>query len=88
MVAVTEGPYRLIYREAGRGPRRAELYAYASDRQESRRIDNEEPEVRERMIGLAQAYLESEAPAWGNAPEIELNDTQLQQLRALGYEVE
>jgi arylsulfatase A-like enzyme len=88
MVAVTEGPYRLIYREAGRGPRRAELYAYASDRQESRRIDNEEPEVRERMIGLAQAYLESEAPAWGDAPEIELNDAQLQQLRALGYEVE
>ena len=88
MVAVTEGDYRLVYRSAGRGARRAELYGYASDPQESRRIDAQEPEVRKRMTGLARAYLEEEPASWGDAPEIELDDAQLQQLRALGYELE
>ena len=75
-------------RRAGRGARRAELYGYASDPQESRRIDAQEPEVRKRMAGLARAYLEEEPASWGDAPEIELDDAQLQQLRALGYELE
>ncbi len=88
MVAVTDGPYRLVYRSAARGARHAELYAYASDSTESRKIGVEEPETRKQMIDLAQAYLEEEAPEWGDAPQIELDDAQLQQLRALGYEVE
>ncbi len=88
MVAVTEGPYRLVYRSAGRGARRAELYKYESDRRESRRIDAAEPEVRKHMMELANAYLEQEKASWGDAPQIELDDAQLQQLRALGYEVE
>lgn len=88
MVAVTEGPYRLVYRSAGRGARRAELYKYESDRRESRRIDAAEPEVRKHMMELASAYLEQEKASWGDAPQIELDDAQLQQLRALGYEVE
>ena len=88
MVAVTEGPYRLVYRSAGRGARRAELYKYESDRRESRRIDAAEPEVRKHMMELANAYLEQEKASWGDAPQIELDDAQLQQLRALGYQVE
>jgi arylsulfatase A-like enzyme len=88
MVAVTEGPYRLVYRSEGRGARRAELYKYESDRRESRRIDAAEPEVRKHMMELASAYLEQEKASWGDAPQIELDDAQLQQLRALGYEVE
>ena len=88
MVAVTEGAYRLVYRSAGRGARRAELYKYESDRRESRRIDAAEPEVRKHMMDLANAYLEQEKASWGDAPQIELDDAQLQQLRALGYEVE
>ena len=88
MVAVTEGPYRLVFRSAGRGPRRAELYEYAADRRESRRIDQDQPDVRRRMVGLARTYLEEEPASWGDAPEIELDDAQLQQLRALGYEIE
>ena len=88
MVAVTEGPYRLVYRSAGRGARRAELYKYESDRRESRRIDAAEPEVRKHMMDLANAYLEQEKASWGDAPQIELDDAQLQQLRALGYQVE
>jgi len=88
MIAVTEGPYRLVYRSAGRGARRAELYKYESDRRESRRIDGAEPEVRKQMVELAQSYLEQEKASWGDAPQIELDEAQLQQLRALGYEVE
>jgi hypothetical protein len=40
------------------------------------------------MVGLARTYLEEAPASWGDAPEIELDDAQLQQLRALGYEVE
>ena len=40
------------------------------------------------MMDLANAYLEQEKASWGDAPQIELDDAQLQQLRALGYEVE
>jgi arylsulfatase A-like enzyme len=88
MVAVTEGPYRLVFRTAGRGARRAELYEYATDRLESRRVDADQPDVRQHMVELVRSYLNEEPASWGDAPEIELDDAQLQQLRALGYEIE
>ena len=88
MIAVTDGPYRLVYRATGRGPRKAELYEYESDPREARRIDTQEPEVRQRMMNLAQEYLDQEPAPWGDAPEIELDEAQLQQLRALGYDIQ
>ncbi|MBW2231303.1 MAG: sulfatase, partial [Deltaproteobacteria bacterium] len=88
MVAVHDGPYRLVFRPESKGRRRSELYDISDDRYESRRIGRDEPEVRTRLTKLAEAYLESTPPEWGVAPEVEIDEAQLQQLRALGYDVQ
>jgi arylsulfatase A-like enzyme len=88
MVAVNDGPYRLVLRAAATGPRRAELYDLASDPREQHDIGDEQPDVRERLVALAEGYLERPPPEWGDAPDVELDEAQLQQLRALGYDVE
>jgi arylsulfatase A-like enzyme len=88
MVAVHDGPYRLVYRPEMQGPQRVELYDVSVDRYESRRINQKEPEVLSRMTKLAQQYLDSTPPDWGVAPKVEIDEAQLQQLRALGYDIE
>lgn len=62
-----------------------------------RKVDPEEltdviegqPEVAERLRRSARAYLEEQrSPPWGDdAPTVELDELQLHQLRALGYEL-
>ncbi len=85
MVAVSEGPYRLVHRaQAGN----AELYDLASDPREQREIGAEEPEVLGRLRALAEAYLERPPAPWQTAPDVELGEAELEQLRALGYAVE
>jgi arylsulfatase A-like enzyme len=88
MVAVTDGPYRLVYRPEAKGAQHAELYDTSIDRYEGHRIGKEQPEVLERMKGLAQQYLDSQPQDWGGAPEVEIDEAQLQQLRALGYDIQ
>jgi hypothetical protein len=85
MVAVSEGPYRLVRRaQAGNG----ELYDLASDPREQREIGEQEPEVLRRLSALAEAYLERPPAPWQTAPDVELGEDDLEQLRALGYVVE
>src|SRR5262245_58700861 len=85
MVAVAEGPYRLVHRAvAGEG----ELFDHASDPREQRDIGAEQPEVLARLTALATAYLARPPAPWKSAPEVELEDAELQQLRALGYAIE
>ena len=86
MVAVNEGPWRLIYRSDR--PGRSELYAVDHDplEQEDRAAD--EPEVVARLNDEARAYLESPLAPWGEAVDVELSDEELNQLRALGYAIE
>ena len=88
MIAVNDGTYRFVFRPEGRGAQRAELYDISSDKYESRNIIRQEPEVRARMTKIAEEYLASTPPEWGAAPEVELDPAQLEQLRALGYQVE
>ncbi len=85
MVAVSEGPYRLVRRaQAGNG----ELYDLTSDPLEQREIGAEQPEVLGRLLALAEAYLERPPAPWQTAPDVELGEAELEQLRALGYVVE
>jgi arylsulfatase A-like enzyme len=84
MVSVSEGPYRLIKRS---GQRRGELFDRSSDPTEQRDVGDEQPEVRARLTALVHEYLER-PQAWQNAPDVELNETELEQLRALGYAIE
>mgnify|MGYP007021920866 FL=1 len=50
---------------------------------------NEHPELVERLSGLTRAYIDhSPAPPWGDAaPALEIDEIQLNQLRALGYQI-
>ena len=86
MVAVREGPWRLIYRTDR--PARSELYAVDSDPLEQHDVAGEQPEVVARLNDEAKAYLESPPAPWGAAVDVELSDEELDQLRALGYAVE
>ena len=85
MISVSEGPYRLFRRESG-AP--AELYDRSKDRAEQVDIGEELPEVLARMTKLAEDYLAQEPAAWSGGPDVEIDPMELEQLRALGYQVE
>jgi arylsulfatase A-like enzyme len=86
MVSVTEGNYRLIYRAAT--PKQSELFDRAADPREQVDIASDAPEVRSRLAQHARNYLDSPPAPWGAAPEVEIDEGELDQLRALGYAVE
>jgi len=85
MVAVSEGRFRLVRRAAAAS---GELYDRSIDPLEQRDIGAEQPEALERLDALAKAYLEKPPAPWQGAPEVELDEKELDQLRALGYEIE
>jgi len=87
MVAVNQGRWRLIFR-AGL-PKRSELYDKSEDPHEGQSLSAEQPEVTEAMNELAIGYLKSPPPPWGGdeAPLVEIDELELNQLRALGYGV-
>jgi hypothetical protein len=85
MVSVRQGGYRLVHRAAtGSG----QLYDLSSDPREQVDIGAEQPDVLERLTGVVGDYLERPPADWQTAPAVELDDSQLDQLRALGYSVE
>ena len=64
------------------------LYDVRSDRAERVNIAGNTPGILNTLRAAARDYLDRE-PAWeGGAPEIELDEMSLRQLRALGYSVE
>jgi choline-sulfatase len=83
MVAVREGPYRLVRAHGTKGW----LYNRTDDPLEQVDVSEDEPEVLERLQALADAYLERPPAPW-QASDVELDDAQLEQLRALGYQIE
>ncbi len=83
MVAVREGPYRLVRAYEAEGM----LYNRSSDPREQVDVGEDEPEVLARLQAFADEYLERPPAPW-QASEVELDDAQLEQLRALGYQVE
>jgi arylsulfatase A-like enzyme len=87
MVAVNEGPWRLMFRAGA--PERTELYDKSVDPREQRNIVREQPEVTESLKERAVGYLKSPPPPWGDdAPSVEIDEMQMNQLRALGYGVQ
>jgi len=68
------------------GGRREELFDSRRDERELVDVIDEHPEQVERFRGLVETYLAGE-PAWDQAPDLEIDEVQLNQLRALGYQV-
>lgn len=86
MVAVNQGRWRLVFR-AGY-PGQSELYDKVQDPREQQNVASEQPEVKEELNEMAIGYLKSPPPPWGkDAPIIEMDEMQMNQLRALGYGV-
>ena len=86
-VAVAEGDFRFIVTQDERGRSYEELFDAGGDAAELRSIAADQPEITERLRRLAKTYLEGEPPWNVDIPSLELNEIQLQQLRALGYQV-
>jgi arylsulfatase A-like enzyme len=83
IVSVTLGSHRMI-RELKDGTPRIEVYDLAKDPGEERSLpaDDLPPALQEAF----SSYLAADSPPWGQAPpEVELDEMQLGQLRALGY---
>lgn len=82
-VAVVEGSRRFVRIEQD-GEQIEQLFDRSIDASEQRDLKDEEPEVAERLGELATEYIEQQ-PLWGKAPTKELDELELNQLRALGY---
>jgi arylsulfatase A-like enzyme len=87
-VAISQGGFRylLFAGEAG-GRRREELFDANTDTAEGKNVIEAHPEVAERMREATRSYLETTPPWSAPAPDLELDEIQLNQLRALGYQV-
>lgn len=83
-VAVAEGDYRYVRLELQDGELAERLFDADRDPAELQNLADEEPELLARLREKAEAYLEAE-PAWGAAPTRELDEMELNHLRALGY---
>lgn len=86
VVAVREGNHRLIH--VVNQPDRDRLYDVKSDHAELIDIAADEAGILQSLRETVQAYLDLEPPWAGGAPEIELDEMSLRQLRALGYSIE
>ena len=85
LVAVTQGPYRLIMPEATEEGDQVELFDYRADPEEAFNIAADHPEITARLQEEAAAYLARPPAAWGTPLEVEISDLEAGQLRALGY---
>jgi len=87
IIAVTQGPYRLIVREDPEGSREVELFDHRVDPGEENDIAADNPEVTERLEKEVAAYLARPPLEWGAPLEVEVSDLERGQLQALGYVV-
>ncbi len=86
-IAVVEGALRYVRIEQANGDHRTEqLFDARDDPRELRDLAAEEPETLERLRAAADDYFETE-PSWGKAPTRELDELELNLLRALGYKI-
>lgn len=84
-VSVSQGQYRYIY--YADKPDQGHLYDKVADPTEKSNIAGTDVEVVARMKGLAESYLELPPPSWGQGELIDIDEMQLNQLRALGYQI-
>ncbi|MEZ4331400.1 MAG: sulfatase [Myxococcota bacterium] len=90
-VAVTKGPFRFILQlapDASVNQRVESLYDASNDPAERENVIEENPEVASELRQVAEAYLEQKPPDWAGAPRnVELDEKEAAELRALGYAV-
>jgi arylsulfatase A-like enzyme len=85
-IGVEQGPYRLIHDV--NHPENDRLYHVETDRQERTDVARDASDALAKLQDRAKLYLQGKTPWEGGAPEIEIDDLHLRQLRALGYSIE
>jgi len=84
-VAVSDGPLRYVRSAEPTGALLEELFDASLDPAELENVAEDRPEDLARLRGVAEEYLEL-GPVWGSETQkLDLNEIQLNQLRALGY---
>lgn len=86
VVGVRRGSYRYIHDP--KFPLQGGLFDLRVDPGEKNDVAESQPEIARELKTEAEAYLELEAPWLGGAPQVELDEMHLRQLRALGYSVD
>jgi arylsulfatase A-like enzyme len=90
-VAVTKGSYRYVLQRGTGGahdPTIESLFDASTDPIERSNVLEDAPEIAEEMREYAEAYLDSPPPPWGSgATNVELDEMEANQLRALGYAI-
>jgi arylsulfatase A-like enzyme len=86
-VAVSDGGFRYVVSREPGGAAREELFDASSDAAEVRNVIRERVEDATRLRAVADSYLESDPPWGSSTPPLELDEMELNQLRALGYAV-
>ena len=84
LLAVSDGSLRLYHRSWS--PEHDELYDLARDPGEQRDLRADRPDETARLRAIAAGHLQGK-PAWGTAPQLELDEMELNNLRALGYKL-
>ena len=88
-VAAIDSGYRLVYFQEGEGRSTRQLFDGNADRLERENVLADNPDVAEALTAEIEDYLAGESPlSWGaGATSVEIDEMELNQLRALGYEL-
>ena len=86
LVTITDTGYRLLHPVTGGG--RDELYDLATDPGEQTNLAEQQPEKLATLRAKIEQYLKTPPPADWSSREVELDEMHLEQLRALGYDVD
>ncbi len=85
-LSVVEGSFRFVQVRQSESEVLEELFDSALDPLEQTSVLADRPEVAERLRAVAAAYLASRPAPWGvETPSVDIEEMELQQLRALGY---
>ena len=87
-IAVAQDGFRLVQMHDADGEVTEELFDRNTDPQELSDVLEDHPDVAARLRELASGYLASPPSPWGvETPDVEIDEMELNQLRALGYAV-
>ena len=88
-VSLVDGPFRFVqtYGPAGK-PVREQLFDSRADPEELENVIEQHPGVAEDLREQARAYIDDSVVPWSeDNPTVELDEMQLNLLRALGYQL-
>jgi arylsulfatase A-like enzyme len=88
MVSMVKGPHRFNYFSPADRLEVLELFDRSVDPAEANNIAEEQPEVSAALRAELDAFLAKPSTQWTSPPEVEIDEMQQGQLRALGYVIE